>query len=189
MWSIQIPLMIFCRHSKFMMKSQFLLSSQISGRMYNTVVSIKCIMWEVCRSPTLCRYWETIIDFKWHQQGSLSSFRPFTGWACTDSFENLSETSLKGYQSNDTKFNPPLFSLINIPLIFVGVVKWMFCLFSGLGAMGCVAGGRRVPAELLTSGHLYKQHYCHTTKLLPAPQIFWTMISNRLCLWKWIFSV
>jgi hypothetical protein len=44
----------------------------------------------------------------------------------------------------------------------------MFCLFSGLGAMGGVAGGRRVPAELLTSGHLYKQHYCHTKKLLPA---------------------
>jgi hypothetical protein len=23
------------------------------GRMYNTVVSIKCMMWKVCRSPTL----------------------------------------------------------------------------------------------------------------------------------------
>ena len=28
-------------------------SSQISVRMYNTVVSIKFMMWKVCRSPTL----------------------------------------------------------------------------------------------------------------------------------------
>jgi hypothetical protein len=61
-----------------------------------------------------------------------------------------------------------LFSNWSIPLIFVGVVKGMFCLFCGLGAMGGVAGGRRVPAELLTSGNLYKQHYCHTKKLLPV---------------------
>jgi hypothetical protein len=32
---------------------------------------------------------------------------------CTDSFENLSENSLKGDQSNDTKFYSPLFSLVN----------------------------------------------------------------------------
>ncbi len=32
---------------------------------------------------------------------------------CTDSFENLSENRLNGDQSNDTKFNPPLFSLVN----------------------------------------------------------------------------
>ncbi len=55
-------------------------SSQISGRMYNTVVSNKCTMWKVCRSPILCCYLQTIIDCKWHKQGSLSSFRPPTGW-------------------------------------------------------------------------------------------------------------
>ncbi len=33
--------------------------------------------------------------------------------ACTDLFENLCENSLKGDLSNDTKFNPPLFSLVN----------------------------------------------------------------------------
>jgi hypothetical protein len=37
---------------------------QISGRMYNTVVSIKCMMLKECRSPTLLRYWETIIVCK-----------------------------------------------------------------------------------------------------------------------------
>ena len=63
----------------------------------------------------------------------------------------------------------PNSTYLNIPLIFVLVVKGMFCLFSGLGAMGGVAGGRGVPAELLTSGHLYKQHYCHTKKLLLTP--------------------
>ncbi len=32
---------------------------------------------------------------------------------CTDSFENFSVKSLKRDQSNDTKFNPPLFPLVN----------------------------------------------------------------------------
>ncbi len=35
------------------MESRSLPISQISGRMYNTVVSIKCMTWKVCRSPTL----------------------------------------------------------------------------------------------------------------------------------------
>ena len=34
------------------------------GEDYNTVVSIKCMRREVCRSPTLCRYWDTIIVLK-----------------------------------------------------------------------------------------------------------------------------
>jgi hypothetical protein len=33
--------------------------------------------------------------------------------ACTDLLENLSMNSLKGVLSNDNKFNPPLFSLVN----------------------------------------------------------------------------
>ena len=32
--------------------------------LYNTVVSVKCLMLEVFHSPTLCHYSETIIDFK-----------------------------------------------------------------------------------------------------------------------------
>ncbi len=35
---------------------------------------------KACRSPTLCRYFKAIIDFKWQKQGSLRSFRPLTGW-------------------------------------------------------------------------------------------------------------
>ena len=31
------------------------------------------------KAPTPNLYWETIIDFKWQKQGSLSSFRPPTG--------------------------------------------------------------------------------------------------------------
>ncbi len=38
---------------------------------------------------------------------------PFTGWACTNLFENFSENSLKGDLSNDTTDNPPHFSLVN----------------------------------------------------------------------------
>jgi hypothetical protein len=33
--------------------------------------------------------------------------------ACTDSFENFHENSLKGDLSNDITLNPPLFSLVN----------------------------------------------------------------------------
>jgi hypothetical protein len=33
--------------------------------------------------------------------------------ACTDSFENFRENSLKGDLSNDISFYPPLFSLVN----------------------------------------------------------------------------
>ncbi len=34
------------------------------GEVYNTVVSIKFMMWKVCRSPILCRYLQTIIECK-----------------------------------------------------------------------------------------------------------------------------
>ncbi len=90
-------------------------SSQISGMMYNTVVSIKCIMWKVCRSPTLCRYLKTIIDSKWQKQGSLSSFRPLTDGACTDLFDNFSDNSLMIPNSTH------LFSHWSIPLKFLSV--------------------------------------------------------------------
>jgi hypothetical protein len=33
--------------------------------------------------------------------------------ACTESFKNFRENSLKGDLSNDITFNPPLFSLVN----------------------------------------------------------------------------
>jgi len=48
---------------------------------------------------------------------------------CTDSFENLSENSLnlKGDQSNDTNFNPPLFSLVNtfklVKMVYAPLVR------------------------------------------------------------------
>jgi hypothetical protein len=46
------------------MGSRFLPSVSNIGEdvQYNIVVSVKCIMWKVYRSPTLCRYLETIID-------------------------------------------------------------------------------------------------------------------------------
>jgi hypothetical protein len=71
----------FSRYLKrFMIWGLFLPSSQTSGRMYNTVVSIKFMIWKMCRSPTLCRYLQTIIACKWQKQGSLSNFRFPTGW-------------------------------------------------------------------------------------------------------------
>ncbi len=69
-----------CYLKRFIMDSRFLPSSRISGKIYNSVVSNKFMMWKGCCSPTLCRYLQTIIDFKWEKHGSLSSFRPPTGW-------------------------------------------------------------------------------------------------------------
>ncbi len=95
--TLQISLGIIALFLKrYMMDSRSSPSFQTSVRMYNTDVSIKWVMWKVWRSPTLCRYWETIIDFKWQKQGLLSS-----------------EKSLKRDQSSNTKFNPHLFSLVN----------------------------------------------------------------------------
>ncbi len=61
------------------------------------------------RSPTLCRYWETITYFKWHKQGSLSSFRPLTGWVLHRFFWKSQRGQLKGipiecYQIQPTSF-------------------------------------------------------------------------------------
>ncbi len=104
---LPISVRYLCRNSKrradlsryfkwFIMESRFLPSSQISGRMYNTVVSINCMMWKVCRRPTLFRYLQTIIDFKWQKQDSLSSFRPLTGWGLHRFVWKFQREQLKG---------------------------------------------------------------------------------------------
>ncbi len=79
------------------MKFRCLPSSQTSGRMDNTVVSIKCMMWKVCRSPTLCRYLQTIIYFKWHEQG----FRPLRRWGLCRFVWKSQREQLKGTVSRD----------------------------------------------------------------------------------------
>jgi hypothetical protein len=38
------------------------------------------VSWIFNKPPTLYRYWETFFLFKWQKQGSLSRFRPLTGW-------------------------------------------------------------------------------------------------------------
>jgi len=100
---------------RFIMKFWFLLTSQIAGRMYNTNVSIKCMMWKVCRSPTLCHYLQTTIDFKWQKQAPLSCFRPLRNGACTDLSENLSVNCLKGGLVNATTSNPLFFLVDKYP--------------------------------------------------------------------------
>ncbi len=86
----------------------------ISGRMYTTVVSIKCTMWEVC--PTARLY--AIIGKQLLISNDINRVRRAVLGLSQDGvrtdLENLSENSWKEHQSNDTKFNPPLFSLVNI---------------------------------------------------------------------------
>ncbi len=49
------------------------------------------MMWEVWCNPSVCHYWETIIDFKWQKQGSLSTvvLGLSQDGVCADSFENF----------------------------------------------------------------------------------------------------
>ncbi len=92
----------------FLLESRFLPSSQTSGRMYITVVQL--IVWcEKC-SPTVCRYWKTIIDFKTETGFALrrAVFGLSQDRVCTDSFEHFSVKSVKR-----DEFNPSLFSWVN----------------------------------------------------------------------------
>ncbi len=77
----------------------------------NTAISVRCTMWKVCRSPTLFCYLETIIDFKWQKQGSLSSFGPLRGWGMYR-FVWKSPHSTR------------LFSHRSIPLISPNILLW-----------------------------------------------------------------
>ncbi len=71
-------------------------------------------MWKVCRSPTLCRYLQTItvlfVNNRNRVRGAVLSLSQDGAWHF---FWKFQREELKGDQSNDTKFNPPLFSLFN----------------------------------------------------------------------------
>ncbi len=95
------------------MMSWSLPSSQISRRMYNAVVSIKCTMWEVCAARHYAVIGKQLLFSNYINMVRWSVLGLSKDGVCTDSFENLSENSLKGDQSNDRKFNPPLYSLVN----------------------------------------------------------------------------
>ncbi len=61
------------------------------------------------KPPTLYRYWQKIIDFKWQKQGSLSNFRPLTGWglhwfAWKSQRELLKGRPIKCYHFQPTSF-------------------------------------------------------------------------------------
>ncbi len=104
--TLQISVGISRYLKRFIVRFRFFASFQISGRMYNCVVSIKCMMWKVFRSKQLL----------------LSNDRNRVRWVvlglsedgvCTDLFKNVSVNSLKEDLSDATTFNPPLFSLVN----------------------------------------------------------------------------
>ncbi len=129
--SIQTTLFILCGHSKYRSDlSRYLKRFTMEGPRgadfyhllcyrrrcrYNTDVSVKGIMRPLCRSPTLCRYWETVTAFKWQNRNRVRwvILGLSEDGACTDLFENLSVNSLKRDLSNNTTVNPPLCSLVN----------------------------------------------------------------------------
>ncbi len=100
----------------------FLPSSQISGRMYNTDVSIKCMMWKVFRSPTpcLCRYLQTIFECKWHNRARWVVLGLLQDGACT----HLKKISARIGETNRLlPLSTHLFSHWSIP--FGDVFLWL----------------------------------------------------------------
>jgi hypothetical protein len=51
--------------------------------------------------------------FQWYHSIGLPFSNSLQDGACTDFFENLSESILQGDLSNATTSNPPLFSLVD----------------------------------------------------------------------------
>ncbi len=113
--TLPISLVIVALFEKIYYEVRFLPSSQISGRMYSTVVSIN--VW--CEKGVAARHYANIgthILFANNRnsvRGTVLSLSQ--DGACTDLFKNLSVNSLKGDLSNTTTFKPPLFSW-SIPL-------------------------------------------------------------------------
>ncbi len=93
------------------MDSGFLSSSQISAKIYNTGVSIKDIMWEVCSSPTLMPRWELFANDRKMVRWAVLGLQQ--DGVCTDLHENLGVNtgSLKpDLSSNTVPFSTHLFS-------------------------------------------------------------------------------
>ncbi len=68
------------------------------------------------KPPTLYRYWEPSIYFKWQKQGSLSSFRPITGWGLHRIPWKSQREYLKGRPIECYHFSTHLFSHWSTPL-------------------------------------------------------------------------
>jgi hypothetical protein len=91
---------------KFIMEGRFLPSSLSAVKVYNTKVSVNGIFYlcvatrQLLYSNTRNRLCRAVLGIS--QDGVR-----------TDSYENFSMKSWKRDQSNDTKFYPPLFSLVN----------------------------------------------------------------------------
>ncbi len=93
---------------------KYLRTNLLAAKLFNTDVSVKCIMWELCRSHW-CHVWKRLLysnninRIRWVFLG-LSQDR---GLHCTNFFENLSINSLKQGLSSDTIFNIPPFLLLS----------------------------------------------------------------------------
>ncbi len=106
--------MILCRRFSYRWKlSRYLKRFMMETSWIRGGCTKKCVMWKVWRS----RHCAVIGKQLWN-----SNDRNWVRWAvlglsqdrvCTNTFENFSVKCLKRDQSNDTKLNPPLFSLVN----------------------------------------------------------------------------
>jgi hypothetical protein len=109
-WLILVPtgsklrfFRLFCRHSKcrrelshylkrFMMESRFLPSSVFAAKIYITVVSIQCIIWEPRRSPMLMPcFANNYLPVLYSNIRNRAVLGLSQVWSCTDICKNLSD--------------------------------------------------------------------------------------------------
>ncbi len=70
--------------------------SQITGRMYNTDVTIKCMMWKVCPSQHFSVIGKQLFFANNRNRGSLGSIMPLTGWGLQWFVWKFQQEPLKG---------------------------------------------------------------------------------------------
>jgi hypothetical protein len=148
------------------MVSRFLPSSQISGRMYSTVVSLS--VW--CEKRVAAWHYSVIgnqllfANNRNRVRGVVLCLSQ--GGACSNLSENFREYGLKRDPSNDTTDNPPLFSLVN-------TFKWCSSQLScRRGAryvwsvqylmVACKGGPYRLPGRVCSAAS-YCHYMCLTT--------------------------
>ncbi len=135
------------------MDGQFLPSCQTSGRMY--IVQYRCFNYDVksVTQPDTLPLLGNNYRFQMTETGLAEQFKPLTGRGMHRFFWKFQREELKARQSNYTKFNPPLFSLVStFNWVFFDVRKFRFFLWVADNMQTCY-GELWLPASFMAGSH------------------------------------